>query len=413
MTPPQITVVIDRDSTLTPSLTQWNDPTRGVVVGMVRSTARQSGWLANDLVAALGKTSGRGFNADGWAVAAAHLVPWLVVDDIRHLVVGYAEVLPANQLGALTHLAVLAEVSIWFVSDGVTSDTLAGFANDFGARTLNAEDFTPDLLNVPPSAGQEPSKPEEPPFPPTVPEDTFTTFLSTARRTMTERAFAQVTSLFLPAFDDTRAWLEELDCAPTELEVARHVSALVEDQATLARVTTIMRGVQAASFRHGLLIRLDARRFLNRMRETRTALDLQEGEWRLLSNNGNTRQCAIAVLAALGLPVSTIHTLKTDQVAHDASSVRVDDLVHQVPAAARPLLLAHLIYRASAADPSDPLLLAGSRKDAVLTERGVSMAIDDLARTTGIAFRAAHDRWDSDSNHWRQRTGISVAEVAT
>lgn len=412
MTAPQVTVIVDLDSAITPQLRSWNDPERGVVVGMVRSTARQSGWLANDLLAALGKTSGRGFNADGWAVAAAHLVPWLVVEDIEHIVVGYAEVLPTNQLAALTHLAALAEVSVWFVSDGGTSDTLAGFAKDFGATTLDGNDFTSEMLTMAQSAGHEASPVREPAFPEVVPEDTFLTFLATARRTMSDRSFAQVVSLFVPAFDDTRVWLGELNDAPSELDVSRHVSSLVEGQATLARVTTIMRGVQAAAFRHGLLIKLDARRFLNRMSEARTALELREDEWRLLSNNGNTRQCAIAVLAALGLSVSTIHSLDADQVADDASRVQIDGHVYQVPTAAIPLLLAHLLYRASAADPSDPSLMAGSRKDATLTERGVSMAIDDLARTTGIAFRAAHDRWDSDSSHWRQRTGISIAEVA-
>lgn len=412
MTAPTVTIIVDLDSEITPQLRHWNDPEQGVIVGMVRATARQSGWLANDLVAAVGKTSGRGFNSDGWAVAAAHLVPWLVVEDIQHIVIGYAEALPIQQLVAIAHLAALAEVSVWFVADAGTSDTLARFADDFGATILDTESFSPDALTVNRPADHDLTSGEATTFPARVPEDTFLTFLATARRTLSHPSFAQVLTTFVHAFDDTVAWLHEFDEVPTELDVTRHLSTLVEGRATLASVTTVMRAVQAAAFRRGLLIKLDARRFLNRMSETRTALDLRDDEWRLLSNNGNTRQCAIAVLAALGLSVTEIHALEVDQVADDASFVRTDEYAYQVPVAARPLLLAHLLYRASAADPSNPLLLAGSRKDAVLTVRGVSLAIDDLARATGIAFRAAHDRWDSDSNHWRQRTGISVAEIA-
>jgi hypothetical protein len=412
MTLPQVTVVVDLDSAITPNLRRWNNPGRGVLVGMVRSSARQTGWLASDLLTALGKTSGRGFSADGWAVAAAHLVPWLVVDEIEHIVIGYAEVLPSNQLVAITHLAALAEVDVWFVADAGTTDTLATFAEEFGATVLDAEDFGPHMLTASRSADAQRPCADADNFPSAVPEDTFLTFLATARRTMNESSFAQVLDLFIESFDDTVAWLDGLGNAPTELDVAEHVSAIVVGRATLASVTTAMRGIQAAAFRRGLLIKLDARRFLNRMSETRTAIDLRDEEWGRLSANGNTRQCAIAVLAALGMTVAAIHELTADRVASDASSIRTEEHTYQVPTAARPLLLAQLLYRASAGDPSNPLLLAGSRKDATFTLRGASLAIDDLARSTGIAFRAAHDRWDSESMHWRQRAGIFVAELA-
>jgi len=412
VTPPQITVVNDADSRITQQLRSWNDPKRGVVVGMVRPGARQTGWLANDLIAALGKTSGTGFGADGWAVAAAHLVPWFVVDDIEHLVVGYAETLPTSHLLAITHLAVLAEVSVWFVADAGTTNTLVSFAEEFGACRIDADEFGPHLLASKEAHASTVDAGKPTNFPSTVPDETFLTFLASARTTMPDDAFAQVLDLFTIAFDDTITWLDELQHEPTELDVARHLSTLLEDRTNLASVTTVLRGVQAAAFRSGLLIKLDARRFLNRMTETRSAIDLLEDEWHLLSSNGNTRQCAIAVLAAVGMSVANIHSLAADRVAPDASEIRTTHRTYKVPPAARPLLMAQLLYRASAGDPTDPSLLVGSRKDAPLTVRGVSMAIDDLARTTGIAFRAVHDQWGSDSSHWRQRSGISITELA-
>lgn len=411
MTAPQITVVNDPDSRVTPQLRSWNDPERGIVVGMIRPGARQSGWLANDLIAALGKTSGRGFGADGWAVAAAHLVPWLTIEGIENLVVGYAETLQTSQLLAITHLASLAEVSLWLVADAGTTDTLVEFAKEFGASRIDAEEFGPHLLASTESRVQAAESARPRAFPSTVPDDTFLTFLATARTTMTEDAFAQVINQYIRAFDDTTDWLDELPDVPTELDVTRHLATLLDGTTTLARAKTAMRGVQAAAFRRGLLIKLDVRRFLNRMSETRTALDLRDNDWRLLSDNGNTRQCAIAVLAAVGLSVAEIHSLAADRVTTDASEIRTVDRTYRVPEAARPLLLAHLLYRASAGDPADPTLLAGSRKDVSFTVRGVSMAIDELARTTGIAFRAVHDRWDNDGSHWRQRSGISITEL--
>jgi hypothetical protein len=412
MRAPRIAVVHDHDSTITPQLRTWNDPHRGVIVGMVRPGHRHTGWLASDLIAALGKTTGRGFNADGWAVASSHLVPWIVVEGIDHIVIGYAEVLPVHQLVAITHLASLAEVTVWFISDAGTSDNLAAFADDFGAETMGAEDFETQIRASLGRSVDEATEVDRSTFPSVVPDDTFLTFLATARKTMNESRFSEVLELYVMAFDDTQEWLATLRRVPTERDVACHVSTVVEGHATLAGVTTAMRGVQAAAFRAGLLIKLDPRRFLNRMAETRAALDLSDDEWRSLSSNGNTRQCAIAVLAALGLTVTDIHTLAAEQIAPGATAVRTDDRIYQVPPAARPLLLAQMLYRACAGDPTDPSLLAGSRKDATYSVRGVSMSIDDLARTTGIAFRAVHDRWDSDSTHWRQRTGISVAEVA-
>lgn len=412
MTAPEITVVVDQHSRLTPELRNLNSPEQGIVVGMVRPGARQTGWLANDLVAALGKTSGRGFSADGWAVAAAHLIPWFVVEEIEVLVVGYAETLPISQLLAITHLAALTEVSLWLVADAGMTDTLATYVAEFGATVIDAEDLGTPLTGSTASRSAKADAALTPAFPATVPDDTFLTFLATARTTMPEDDFAAVLALFVSAFDDTMAWLDHSSGAPSERDVALHVSSLLDAATSLASVTTVVRGVQAAAFRRGLLIRFDVRRFLNRMSETRTATDLHDAEWRLLGDNGNTRQCAIAVLAALGMSVTEIHSLPADRVAPDANCIRTETGTYQVPEAARPLLLAHLLYRACACDPSDPSLLAGSRKDAKLTVRGVSLLIDDVARRTGIAFRAVHDRWDADSSHWRQRSGILVTELA-
>lgn len=411
MTPPQITVVSDPDSRITQQLRTWNDPGQGIVVGMLRAGVSRIGWLANDLIVALGKTTGIGFGADGWAVASAHLVAWLVAEDIEHLVVGYAEMLPISQLVAITHLASLAEISLWVVADGGTTDTLAVFADEFGTGRIEADEFGHHLLATKEPRVSAADSGKQSSFPATVPEDTFLTFLAAARSTMADDAFSQVLELYTIAFDDTMQWLDEHPSVPTELDVTRHLSSLLARKGTLANVTTALRGVQAAGFRRGLLIRLDARRFLNRMTETRGAIDLHEEEWQLLSSNGNTRQCAIAVLAAVGMSVAEIHALPADHVAPDATEVRTPKHTYPVPEAARPLLLAQLLYRTSAGDPTDPSLLAGGRRDSTLTVRGVSKAIDELARTTGLAFRAVHDRWDNDGAQWRQRSGISITEL--
>lgn len=51
-------------------------------------------------------------------------------------------------------------------------------------------------------------------------------------------------------------------------------------------------------------------------------------------------------------------------------------------------------------------------REATYSIRGISLAIDDLARTTGIAFRALHDRWDSDSMRWRLHPCVAAGTVA-
>lgn len=267
--PPHVTVVMDADDVVTPRLRTWSDPQRGVIVAMVRPDTRHTEWLASDLVAALGKMSGRGFSADGWSVAASHLVPWFVADGIEHVVVRYAESLPINQLVAITRLAAFAEVAIWFVADAGTSDNLATFAAEFGSATIGADDFGPHTLSATDRSIIETTQLDADAFPSTIPDDTFLTFLATARKTMSEESFADVLDLFVLAFDDTGEWLDTIDDVPTDLDVARHVSTIVDGRATLASVTTAMRGIQAAAFRAGLLIKLDPRRFLDRMTDTR------------------------------------------------------------------------------------------------------------------------------------------------
>lgn len=408
--PPTITVVRDLQADLTPTLRTLNSPQQGVIVAMVRPGARNPGWLANDMLTAMGKQTGKGYGADGWPVAVNHAMPWLVVDDIHHLIVGYADTMQTSQMATIAQLGQLTETDVTFVMDTNYTDDAHTFVNEFGAQVIDVDQFDAHYkqrLRPLPTVKSDPTAD----FPQEVPEDSALTFLATAQQTLSDTHAQQVKRLYVSAYDTTARWLATTTGTPDEPDVAAHLSALIGAEHTLAAVTTAARGMQAAALRHGLHIRVDPRRFLQRANETRTSIDLTAEDWKRVATNGNVRQCAIAVLAAAGLSVPQIRELNADQIAADGSTVRTDSGTHHIPAPARRLLQAQMLYRAAAADPTDPQFLTAGRKEKELTVRGISAALDELARTSGIAFRATNGDWAASASHWRQRSGISVKDL--
>lgn len=125
----------------------------------------------------------------------------------------------------------------------------------------------------------------------------------------------------------------------------------------------------------------------------------------------NTRQSAIAVLAAIGLTAEDIASLPRHAVAADHSHVRTTDGSHDVPAPARPLLQAQTIARHYGADPSDPLYLANSPNRQTIDSRAVSQHIAAVNKHCGIALRARYARWGASPAQWRQRSGVSIQAV--
>lgn len=405
--PPTITVVQDLDSLLTPTVPALNDPAGGRCAIMVRPNLERLGVLAADIQHQLGHVAATA--AESWQRGAAGAAAWMAADGIDHLVVGYAETLRRGRLDDLTMLCQLTTTNLWLVLDTTTPDHIIEYATSWGADVISTDEFLERLPPTKKNHQQPPSQPADAAGVAHVPDDALT-FLATAKRTLPADDFALVLADYKAAFDATDHLIDSNDTIDEEV-LGQHLWELLAGRTTLAQITTLARGLQAAALHRGYHVRIDPRRFLDRAADISTVIQLTGDGWALVAQRCLPNEAAIAVLAAIGLDSTTVAALQVHHVAQDASTVTTDDGTVELPEESRPLMAAYLLHRQLLGDPDDTYLLATSTATRPMSHAGVRRAITKVTARTGIAFRGKHDTWTATSVSWRWRWGISVQPV--
>ncbi len=408
---PTITFVSDLDSTLTRNPPPTT-PDMGMCAIAVKPNLERLGVLAYDIARQLGHVGSGESGGFGWGVSAPAAVAYLTADQIDHLVIYYAQTLIARHLNELVHLCQLASVNIWFVLDTTTPDRVVDFAADWGAETIDVETFRAGLPPGPFDTEGE-SQPatmsnEEVAH---APEDMLT-FLATAKRTLSDHDYQQVHDQFTVAFEATVRMIASRETLDEEA-IGEHLWELLGTSSSLGQLVSLVRGTQAASIRHGYLVRVDERRFLTRAVDISTSIDLTDDDWTLVGQRSLTHQGAIVALTSVGLDVATIAALEISDVARDGSTVTTNGQTIDLPSGARRLLFTYLLHMHLTRGPDTTHLIGTSLSSKPITFQGVARAISLITAATGIAFRGHREGWTSTADSWRQRWGIYVKQVTT
>lgn len=174
------------------------------------------------------------------------------------------------------------------------------------AKPRQVPDLEWDDVHLPPPQPVVTATPD--PFPTAVPDTDFPLFRSTARQTLDPDAFLQVDDAYCQAFRAAQAE------PPKDPETAvRLLKSLVADTDSVARVVTLVRGMQAGALTRGFLVLAD----LNQVQ-----VSVTEGRHRHLRPHDFERAWifpdpqvgAIVALSDLGLNPETIQALTVADV---------------------------------------------------------------------------------------------------
>lgn len=389
-------------------LAALNAPDRGVVAITVRPDTRRPGWIARDLLAALGArgdVSGQPRrDADERQLAPI----WLHAHDIDDVIVIGAEALSGDIVQELAEIATLAAANLWLVADHIIPDALTDALEGWPVVPVAPEAFhtrwdsdgAPADVDVP-----EVTCASHDGLPTVVPEVDFTVFRATARRQLPATAYAAVERRYDDEFTDARMRLGN-DRDP--LEVLRDA---LQRCATAAAVTVTVRAIQAAAFTRRVHLRVKLDSLLAHDDHQRVATSEDPETWRLLAAYRLPLRQAVCALTLLGVPMDKQQRARVAELDPTGTTLLTAEQTFTLPAGAAPALRALLLTRlAAGAAPTDPLLadLDGTSPGA----RAFASIVAAAQRELGIRLVSGQvERAATPTTAWARRRGITTTTI--
>lgn len=386
------------------------DVADGVVVVQARPGTRRDGWLAADVLAAMGKrrdVTGKGRNHDqDWALASI----WLTAHSVGDIIVTDLANLPDDVAEALLRLAAGAGATLWLVADHAIDEPLAQLLAQWPVTAVARPAFDAHWQERTTDRGETPTSAAGDGWPDAVPDADFPVFRAEARRLLTADEFAAVDAAYTQAHAATGLWLASADV--TEQTVAEHLRDLLTGCTTSAQMTTSLRAAQVAAFTAGWYVQADLLRLLAAGDATVAAAGGDPATWRKLRAYRDPHRGAICALTAAGLDIAGQQQLRIGDVADDGTSVHTSGRAVVVRPDAAVYLRAAVQRRRSEGASDDETLLTIAT-GTPMRAKGIADVIAAAMRELGVALVSGQVlRSDSDHASWLRRRGVSVTHLA-
>lgn len=383
---PGVQVLIDADDTAecVAALGARHDLGQGVAVCHPTPGPAGLSVLGEDVLVALGKRPGgptaEGISRRAWELAGL----WLRAEQVRHLVVLRAQLLPTTRWRELAELTAAAGTRLWLVTNEPGHDT--------GERGLPWR-VALSLLPTPPTAVTG-SFPE-------VPDVEFPLFRTAARRLLDPAGFARVDEVYrttlAQAHDVACGWARPGTAGrPVD---ARHGAAVLQrhtiDATSTAEVLTRVRAVQAGFFTAGLFLQLPPRPGLSAVRVCLAPrLDPTDID-RIRGLCSPSAAAVLAIAAATGLRAGALQSARLRDVLCGTGPDQhlvADGTLYRLPTSVAGSVRAAVIERhAQLADEPAPgpglgegALFIGSSPETSVTRRALQQALDRAAAYAGV-----------------------------
>ncbi|MDN5918703.1 MAG: hypothetical protein L0I76_27015 [Pseudonocardia sp.] len=381
-----VEVLVDVDDTAecVAALGARHDLGHGVVVCHPTPGPAGLSVLGEDVLVALGKRPGgpgaEGVSRRAWELAGL----WLRAEQVRHLVVLRAQLLPTPRWRELAELTAAAGTRLWLVT------TEPG--HDVGERGRPWR-VALSLLPTPPTTvtGAFPE----------VPDVEFPLFRTAARRLLDPTGFARVDEVYRTTLAQTRdvarGWTHPGTAGrPVD---ARHGAAVLQrhtiDATSTAEVLTRVRAVQAGFFTAGLFLQLPPRPGLSAVRVSLAPrLDPTDAD-RIRGLCSPSAAAALTIAAATGLRAGALASVRLRDVLYGAGPdqhVVADGTLYRLPTSVAGLVRAAVIERHAqlAGEPASGLglggagLFTGSSPETSVTRRALQQVLDRAAAYAGV-----------------------------
>jgi hypothetical protein len=294
---PSVWLVVDREDSVefAAFVDRLACPSAGRVVCHPTPDDPSGGWLAIDLLLALGKQAdgprAERIRGRSWQLAET----WLRAEEVKHLFVLRAHLLSARALNCLLALPRSAALDLWLIAARPDLRPAArGMLNQIAWQRMSRTRFThrwrQSVGALPPNF-----RPSDAAVFPDVPETDFPTFRAACRRLLEPVGFARVDRLYRTVMDQTLRWLDaharilshlwELELQAQDFErfvirghyyverraqvlhtfertwsdfehaLASYLQDVASSSGSPEEMLVRLRGAQAACFHHGLLLR--------------------------------------------------------------------------------------------------------------------------------------------------------------
>jgi hypothetical protein len=395
-----VEVLIDPDDTgeCAAAFGARHDLGQGVVVCHPTPGAATLSVLGEDLLVALGKRPGgpaaEGIRGRAWELARL----WLRAEQVRHLVVLRAHLLPTPRWRELAELTAAAGTRLWLVAHHAGRDP--DHRADLGE--IRDGDVGPgrpwrvalSLLPTPATVvnGEFPE----------VPDVEFPLFRTTARRLLDPAGFAHVDTVYrttlAQARDVARSWTRP--GAVLGSVEGRHGAAVLQrltiDATSTAEVLTRVRAVQAGFFTAGVFLQLPPRPGLSAARVSLAPRLVPASVERIRGLCSPAAAAALAIAAATGLRAGALRSIRLRDM-HDTrpdQQLVVDGTLYRVPGWVAGLIRAVVIERhvqlagepppVPGPGPGGAGLFSGRDPETAVTERALQRLLDRAGAYAGV-----------------------------
>lgn len=405
--PPVHLTVLALDTDTARRLAATNDLGQRVVTITVRPDTRRAGWLARDLLTAVGVRHDVSGRSKSDRMDQQYAALWLAAHNIGHVLVVGVDALRPDLLDELVDLTSLSDATLWLVADHTvperTVETLQSWPltpvppKEFTSRWLADVAHGPAVREVAPPAVQAALPP--------LPRTDFALFRAACRDLLQPDEFAQVDVVWVARL---RAARQRLSQGDEPLEVLR---AAVEASSDEGGLMAAVRAVQTAAFQTGTHLKVDLAALLAHDDHVPAANAEAAATWvRLRAYRQPHRQVACA-LAVAGLAIDEQLQATVGDLAEDGSSLRAGARQVAVPQLAQPAFRALRTSRLlSGAGPDGPLL--ADLEGAPAGARAVASMIASVPAELGLRLTTGQvERAHVPTATWARRRGIRADQV--
>lgn len=394
--------VLPLDTPTARTLARRNDLEGGTVVVTVRPDTRRAGWIARDLLAAVGirhDASGVGRrDSDDRQLAAT----WLAAHEVDDVIVIGVEALPEGLIDELVDVTSLADAALWLVADHTLPERLTDTLADWPVMPCPPNEFRDRWLTA--TAVDGPGNvTDELPF--EVPQVDFTTFRASCRYLLNPERFAEADRRYRQQMVAAAA---RLDAGVDAIEVVRDA---VECSRSRAATTVAVRAVQAAAFVRGIHVKVDLAALLAHDDHVPAATAARPNSWTALRAYRQPHRQAVCMLSMVGLAPTDIQTVTLADLDQDLAVISFGGRSWQIPDQARPMFRAlRSTRRAAAAGRGD--VLVADLDGTPVTERAIARFVATVPRELGFRIDVGQvERTRAATASWARRRGIHTARL--
>lgn len=403
---------------------RFQDLPAGRLAIVARPDTRRAGWIAQDLLTALGVSrtaSGAGRNAhEDWLV----LPTWLVTDGITDIAVHHAERLDPLVLEPLVLLAAQVGARLWLLEQLPRIDRHVRYLDAWNPDEVSWEDFRglrADTVELFPPRGRAAGSDDAPledtaaaaPGPPsTLPAADFLLLRATCRDLLPTAQWSWVDAYLTAAVADARAWgsghREDLVSGDGLELLGQYLYERYDTCASTAEWVLQVRAMQIALFGLGLFLQADIDQLCGLAPRVPTRAQRTAATWDRLRIYRQPHRGATVALAALGFGLDDVRAMSIGAVSEDGAVVTVEGEDRAVEPGAARYLAAQRLLRLADGAASDDLLITGLA-GAALTPKGAALIVRHARLEAGVLVSSRQiDRRTPNGSTWVSQWGLSL-----